>query len=131
VSIASLGLGATFLAVFIVRRNHWWALIPACTFFGLAGWMVLGMHFTLIGTHPVFPIVCVGLSFLVIYLHSFQKQAMRWSLLVGVLVVIASFFYLLGILLARWRMLWPVILLICGCLLPLGVVLLDRKRKGP
>jgi len=66
----------------------------------------------------------------VIWVFSVQKQRMRWSLLVGVLIVSASFFYLLGILLARWSILWPVVLLLAGLLIPLWTIFSDRRRRG-
>jgi hypothetical protein len=58
-----------------------------------------------------------------------QKRRMRWSLLVGSIIVAVASLYLLGILLARWSALWPVLLLLAGLLVPLGIVLAER-RKG-
>jgi len=129
-SLFSLGVGLTFLAVFLTRRNHWWALLPAGIFIGLGSWAELGSRFGLIGWHPVSVVFCLGISFLVVYLYSVQKRRMRWSLLTGVIVVAVSFFYLLVILLSRWSMLWPVVLLLAGVLLPLWLVLAERGRRG-
>ena len=42
-------------------------------------------RFPVIGWHPVAPLLFLGISFLVIWLYSVQKQRMRWSLLVGAL----------------------------------------------
>ncbi len=128
-SLFSLGLGLTFLSVFFSRRNHWWALIPAGTCIGLAGWLEGGFLFPLVAAHPVFLVFALGVSFLVIYLYSVQKRRMRWSLFVGLLIAFLSFCYLLVLLLARWSMLWPVALLLLGLLVPAAILLLDRRAR--
>jgi hypothetical protein len=127
--LSSVGLGLTFLSVFLTRRNHWWALIPACTFFGLAGWAVQGSQLPVIDYHPVFLIFAIGTSFLVIYLYSVQKSRMRWSLITGLIIVSSSFCYLLVILLSRWSALWPAALLLIGLLVPAGILVADRRRR--
>jgi hypothetical protein len=127
--IFSVGLGLTFLAVFMTRKNHWWALIPACTFFGLSGWIALAMSVPVIGYHPVFLIFSIGAAFLVIYLYSFQKTRMRWSLITGSLIVFVSFGYLIVILLAHWSVLWPLVLILIGLFVPLGILFFERRSK--
>jgi len=129
-SLVSLGFALTFLALFYFRRGHWWVLIPSGVFTGLAVWVAISSRYPIIGWHPVAPILFLGIAFLVIWVFSVQKQRMRWSLLVGVLIVSASFFYLLGILLARWSILWPVVLLLAGLLIPLWTIFSDRRRRG-
>jgi hypothetical protein len=128
-SLFSLGFGFTFLTLFYFRRGHWWVLIPSGLFIGMAAWVAMIGRIAVIGWHPVVPVFCLGIAFLVIYLYSVQKGRMRWSLLVGSLIVAASLLYLLGILLARWSIMWPVLLLLAGLLVPLGIVLVER-RKG-
>jgi hypothetical protein len=129
--LSSIGLGLTFLSVFITRRNHWWALIAACTFFGIAGWFVQATRIPVIGWHPVFLAFAIGASFLIIYLFTVQKARMRWSLLTGAIIVTASFCYLLVILLSRWSVLWPAALLLIGLLVPAGILIIDRRvRRG-
>jgi hypothetical protein len=123
----STGLGLTFLSVFLTRRNHWWALIPTCVFFGLAGWCIIGSNVPALGSHPIFPIFMLGISFLVIYLYSVQKVKMRWSLITGSVIVLVSFCYLLAILLARWIALWPIVLLLIGLLVPVGILFTERR----
>jgi hypothetical protein len=129
-SLFSLGFGLTFLTLFSFRRGHWWMLIPSGVFIGLAIWVEMGSRYPVIGWHPVAPILCLGIAFLVIWLYAVQKRRMWWSLLVGALVVTASFLYLLGILLARWSILWPVVLLLAGLLIPLWIVFADRRKRG-
>jgi hypothetical protein len=129
--LSSIGLGLTFLSVFITRRNHWWALIAASTFFGIAGWFAQGSMIPVVGWHPVFLIFAVGVSFLVIYLFTVQKSRMRWSLLTGTIIVAVSFCYLLVILLSRWSALWPAALLLIGLLVPVVILIADRRtRRG-
>ncbi len=128
-SLFSLGLGLTFLSVFLTRKNHWWALIPACTFFGIAAWTALGSRIPELGYHPLILIFSLGLAFLVIYINSFQKARMRWSFLTGILIMGVSFCYLVALLLAHWSVLWPVILLLVGLLIPVGIVFADRRLR--
>ncbi len=128
--LLSLGLGLTFLALFYFRRGHWWVLIPCGFFVGAAVWILMGGHGGLIGWHPVAPLLGLGLSFLVIYLYSVQKNRMQWSLLVGSIISTAAFLYLLGILLATWSMLWPVVLLLIGLLLLLWLIVADHAKRG-
>jgi hypothetical protein len=128
-SMHALGLGLTFLALFYFRRGHWWVLIPAGLCIGISLWVAMGSHFPAFGWHPVAPVLFLGLSFLVIWVYSVQKKRMRWSLLVGAIIVTAAFFYLLGILLAKWSILWPVVLLLVGLLVPLWIVFADRRRR--
>ena len=97
---------------------------------GLSVWVALGRRLPVIGWHPVAPLLFTGIAFLVIWLLSVQKSRMRWSLIVGVLVVSVSLLYLLGILLSRWSILWPAVLLVTGLLIPLGIALADRRRAS-
>jgi hypothetical protein len=129
-SLFSLGFGLTFLTLFFFRRGHWWVLIPSGLFIGTSLWAVMGSWIPLIGWHPVAPLLCLGIVFLVIWLYSVQKGRMRWSLLVGALIVSMSFFYLLGILLARWSILWPIVLLLAGLLIPLWIFVMERRARG-
>jgi hypothetical protein len=127
-SLFSLGFGLTFLTLFYFRRGHWWVLIPSGVFIGQSIWVEMISNVPIFGWHPIAPLLFLGISFLVIWLYSVQKQRMRWSLITGALVVGASFLYLLGILLARWSILWPVILLLAGLLFPLWVLVARRSR---
>jgi len=128
-SLFALGLGLSFLILFYSLRSHWWMLLPSGFSVGLAAFIMAGSH-SLIGWHPVFPLFCLGVAFIVIYLYSAQRQRMRWSLLVGFIIVSVSVLYLLGILLARWSALWPVVLLLAGLLIPLWIVFVDRRGRG-
>jgi hypothetical protein len=126
----ALGLGLSFLTLFYSLRSHWWMLIPSGFSLGSAAWIVAGSHSPLLGWHPVIPLFCLGITFLVIYLYSMQGKRMRWSLLVGFIIVSVSLLYLLGILLARWSILWPVVLLLAGLLIPVWIVFIDRRVGG-
>ena len=129
-SALALGLGLTFLTLFYFRRGHWWVLIPSGVFIGLSVWVEMVVRVPVIGWHPVAPLMLLGISFFVIWLYSVQKERMRWSLLVGTLIVSGSFLYLLGILLARWSILWPAILLLAGLLFPLWMAVAGRRSHG-
>jgi hypothetical protein len=127
--LTAAGFGLTFLSVFLTRRNHWWALIPACASLGTALWAFVGSRFPVVGWHPIPVVLCVGLSFFWIYLSAIQKRRMRWCLLAGSLVVAAAVVYLLALLLVRWLALWPLVLVVAGLGLPAGFLLADRKRR--
>lgn len=129
-ALFAFGLGLSFLTLFYSLRGHWWLLIPSGFSLGLAAWIAEGGHFHLIGWHPVLPLFFLGTAFLVIYLYSVQRRRMRWSLLVGFIVMSVSLLYFLGILLARWSILWPVVLLLAGLLFPLWIVVGDRRAAG-
>jgi hypothetical protein len=120
----AFGLGLSFLALFYSLRSHWWMLIPSGFSIGAAAGILV--H-PLIGWHPVVPLFFLGAAFFVIYLYSVQRQRMRWSLLVGFIIISVSFLYLLGILLARWSILWPVVLLLAGLLIPVWIIFIDRR----
>ena len=126
----TLGLGLSFLTLFYSLRSHWWMLIPAGFSVGSAAWILVGSHLSLIGWHPVLPLFFLGVAFLVIYLYSVRGQRMSWSLLVGFIIVTVSILYLLGILLARWSILWPVVLLLAGLLIPVWIFFIDRRVGG-
>jgi hypothetical protein len=120
----AFGLGLSFLALFYSLRSHWWMLLPSGFSIGAAAGI---LAHPLIGWHPVVPLFFLGAAFFVIYLYSVQRQRMRWSLLVGFIIVSVSFLYLLGILLARWSILWPVVLLLAGLLIPVWIIFIDRR----
>ncbi len=126
-SLLALGLGVTFLSVFLSRRNHWWALIPGGAMIGVTGWIEIGSLVPLLRPHPVFLVFALGVAFLVIYAYSVQKRRMRWSLFVGLVIVFLSFCYLVVLLLAMWTMLWPVALLLVGLLVPLAILFFERR----
>ena len=126
----SLGFGLTFLALFYFRRGHLWVLIPTGVFIGCSAWIVMALHFPVFGWHPILPLGCLGISFLLIWLYSVQKRRMQWSLIVGLIIVAAAFFYLLGVLLTRWSILWPVLLILAGLLIPVWITLRGRRGRG-
>jgi hypothetical protein len=123
----ALGLGLSFLILFYSLRSHWWMLLPSGFSVGTAAWILAAGHSPVIGWHPVLALLFLGTAFLVIYLYSVQRRRMRWSLLVGFIIVSASLLYLLGILLARWSILWPVVLLLAGLLIPFWILFVDRR----
>jgi hypothetical protein len=128
-ALTAAGFGATFLAVFLTRRNQWWALIPSGACFGTALWAFVGPRFPVVGWHPVPVVFCLGLSFFAIYLSAIEKRRMRWCLLVGSLAVAAALVYLLSLLLVRWLALWPLALVVIGLCVPAGLVFADLRRR--
>jgi hypothetical protein len=126
--LISIGIGLTFLSIFISRKNNWWFLIPAGSFFGFASWFIMNFFSPVVGYHPVFLLLWVGISFLIIYIYSFQKERMKWSLYTGMTIIIISGIYYLVILLAKLAIMLPLLLILIGLIIPLTVILLDRRK---
>ncbi len=125
-SLFSLGFGLTFLALFCIRRGHWWVLIPSGVFIGLAIGVEIGAGFPIIGWHPVAALFCPGdlLPRHLALLRAEEADAVEPPR--GGDHRDASFLYLLGILLARWSILWPVVLLLAG----LADSSVDRRSRS-
>lgn len=127
--LTAAGFGLTFLAVFLTRRNQWWALIPSGAFLGTALWAFVGRRFPVVGWHPVPVLLGIGLAFFAIYLSAIQRRRMRWCLPAGSAVVAAGLVYLLALLLVRWIALWPLALVVAGLAVPAALLLADRRRR--
>ncbi|MCS7039430.1 MAG: hypothetical protein RMN24_00820 [Anaerolineae bacterium] len=74
--------GAAFLAVYLRRREHWWALIPGFTLLGLSLLVGLGMISPVWADRigPALFLGSIGLSFWLIYL---LHRRQWWALIPG------------------------------------------------
>jgi len=121
------GLGVAFLAVFLVRRDFWWAIIPAGVLLTLA--LVAGLSSTLPG-EAVGGILFLGmgLTFALLSLVQTPQGRMRWALIpAGVLLLLglAAFAVAGGALL---NYLWPAALILAGIYLLARFFFASRKR---
>ena len=108
-------IGVSFLFVYLLNRQGWWAILPAGTLLTLA--IVAGLSRFLSGmvTGGVF-FLGLGLTFLVLYFLDIPTGRMRWPLIPGGILL------LMGVLLSLsatgiLNVLWPVGLILLGILL--------------
>jgi hypothetical protein len=127
----SLGIGLTFLTIFLFRKKHWWALIPSGISFGFVTWIILMKSQSIIGYHPVVLIFYLSLSFLTIFIFSVQKQKKKWALLTGAILFAISLLYFLIILIYKNKLLLSIILIILGfgILIFLGIMEILKRKK--
>lgn len=121
------GLGLAFVAVFLARRDFWWAIIPGGVMLTLA--VVAGLASTLAG-ELVGGILFlgIGLTFVLVSLVPTPAGRMRWALIpAAVLLVLglAAFAAAGG---ALFNYVWPVVLILAGLYLLARFVRAGRAR---
>lgn len=127
-SLVLAGLALSFWAILIVRKEHWWALVPAGVLTTVA--ILLGLWTRLDGTgRMAVLLVGIGLMFLLLYVMRYDEHDARWAavpagalLLLGVVVLIDAL--PLPVWLQDW---WPIIMVIAGALL----ITLGLTRRKP
>jgi hypothetical protein len=123
------GLGITFILLFLFQKNHWWALIPSGVLLGSASYFFISQLDSLIRYHPILILIGLSISFITIYLFSYQKEKMKWSLLTGLIIFSASLLYFVGIILFHWQVLLPFLIILLGVSLFIFIMLSDSKKK--
>ncbi len=110
------GIGLSFWAVYLARREHWWAIIPGGVLFTLAA--VAGMDTVFqrmerrVDTGGVF-FVGLGLTFALVGLLPTPRGRMRWAFIPAlVLVIMGLFIFAAAEQLLNY--LWPVALILFG-----------------
>jgi hypothetical protein len=124
--LAGVALG--FWAVLIVRREQWWAVIPAGTLTTVAALLALWSRLDLPGRMAVL-FVGVGVTWLLLYVLRYNRGDARWAsvpagalLLLGVVTLIAAL--PLPTVILSW---WPIALVIGG----LALVIAGFARRRP
>lgn len=109
------GVGLPFLLIFLLDRDHWWALIPGMTMIGIAAAIFLE-GIGVIGGPATGGLIVggVALGFLSIYLVDRQQW---WALIPGGATGIVAFFLMLA---AASRFIWPVAIILTGLLMLRG-----------
>lgn len=121
IPLVLFGMALGFWAVLLVRREHWWALIPAGVLTVLA--VELGLWNRL---DPVWRMAVlylgIGVVFLLLYAIRYEEADTRWAaipaaamLLFGLVTVMQSL--PLPLLLKQW---WPILLAVAGLGLGIG-----------
>jgi len=116
--IVLFGMALGFWAIVIVRKEHWWALVPAGVLTTVGVLFGLWSRLTDAG-RPAVLYIGIGLVFLLLYAIRYDEADARWAsvpagalLLLGV-ATLAAALELPGVL-ADW---WPISLVVAGLVL--------------
>jgi hypothetical protein len=129
--VFSIGIGLTFLLIFLFRKKHWWSLIPAGISLGFAIWIILIKNNSYIGYHPIILIFNLGITFIIIYIYSVQKIKKKWALITGSIITVVSLMYFVIILIYKNRFLLSIILIILGAGILIFLLIMEilKRRK--
>lgn len=120
------GIGLSFWAIYLVRREYWWAIIPGGVLFTLAAVAAVS---ELVGGREAGTIFFLGLSltFGLVYLLPTPRGRMSWALIpAGVLLLFAIFLATNFVLVSQ--IVWPILLILIGFYLLFRSF---RSRSGP
>jgi hypothetical protein len=127
-SLVLFGMALGFWAILFVRKEHWWALVPAGVLTTVAVLLGLWPRLDAEGRLAVL-FVGIGLMFLLLYIMRYDEHDARWAavpagalLLLGVVTLVSAL--PLPTVVAQW---WPVLLVVGGALL---VILGLARRKA-
>lgn len=123
-------LGLSFLLVFVVRRDFWWALIPAGVLFtlGVVAWLDDGGRTTAIGPFardaltPGIFFLGLALTFFAVFLALGGKKGRWWALITA--VVLALFALAVSATISGWALwIWPALVILAGAAMVLRALL--------
>ena len=121
-SLVLFGMAIGFWAILIVRKEHWWALVPAGVLTTVAVLFGLWDQLDQTGRLAVL-LIGIGLMFLLLYIMRYDEHDARWAavpagalLLLGVVTLVDALFSTsrTPAALVDW---WPIALVIAGLLL--------------
>jgi hypothetical protein len=129
-SLVLFGMALSFWAILIVRKEHWWALVPAGVLTTVAVLFGLWPRLDAAGRTAVL-LIGIGLMFLLLYAIRYDEHDARWAavpagalLLLGVVTLVGAL--PLPTVVADW---WPIVLVVAGALL---IILgLTRRKAEP
>ena len=131
--IVLFGMALGFWAIVIVRKEHWWAVVPAGVLTTVG--VLFGLWSRLIDAgRPAVLYIGIGLVFLLLYAIRYDEADARWAsvpagalLLLGA-ATLAAALQLPGVL-AQW---WPIVLVVLGLVLTtLGFALRKPAAVAP
>jgi hypothetical protein len=129
-SLILFGMALGFWAILIVRKEHWWALVPAGVLTTVA--VLLGLWPRLDATGRLAVLFTgVGLMFLLLYVLRYDEHDARWAaipagalLLLGVVTLVTAL--PLPAVVESW---WPILMVLVGAVL---IILgLTRRKSEP
>lgn len=106
-------IGLSFLIIYAINREHWWAIIPGGVLMSLA--LMVGLEELLGDGELVVSIFFIGmaLTFGVVALIPTPSGRMRWAWIpAGVLFVMGVIFF--GIAVASFKYIWPAGIIVAG-----------------
>ena len=129
-ALVLLGMALGFWAILIVRKEHWWALVPAGVLTTVAVMLGLWSRLDPLGRLAVL-LTGIGLMFLLLYVMRYDEHDARWAavpagalLLLGAVTLVTAL--PLPAVVKDW---WPILLVIGGALL---IILgLARRKSEP
>ena len=130
-SLVLAGVALGFWAVLIVRKEQWWALLPAGALTTVAVLLALWGRLEPAGRMVVL-LAGIGLTWLLLYVLRYNQRDTRWAsvpagalLLLGAVTLIGAF--PLPTVVRNW---WPIALVVGGLLLVIAGLAV-RKPAGP
>ena len=117
-SLALAGIALGFWAVLIVRREQWWALVPAGALSTVAALLALWGQLDAAGRMVVL-LVGMGLTWLLLYVFRYNQRDTRWASVPAGALLILGAVTLIGalpmpLIVRNW---WPMALVLGGLLL--------------
>jgi hypothetical protein len=130
-SLALAGIALGFWAVLIVRREQWWALVPAGALTTVAILLALWGQLALAGRMAVL-LVGMGLTWLLLYALRYNQGDTRWASVPAGALLLLGGVTLIGalpmpVVVRNW---WPIALVVAGLVAVIGG-LATRKPAGP
>jgi len=126
-TILGIGFGTTFLIVFLLQKAQWWALLPTGSLYGVSLWISMVSIQPQISYHPVFLLLCIGVSFLCIYFFSVQKLKMRFALFTGSIIILSAVIYYFLIFFIEFKLFWAILLIVLGISIPIIFIIINKK----
>jgi hypothetical protein len=127
-SLVLAGMALGFWAVLLVRKEHWWALLPAGVLTTVAVLFGLWGRLDPTGRLAVL-LIGVGLTFLLLYVIRYSQHDTRWAAVPAGALLLLGAVTLIDALptpgwLAEW---WPIALVVGGLVL----IILGLTRRQP
>ena len=122
-TIILAAVGLPFLLIYIIDRQHWWALIPAFTMVGVAAGVFLEGAGTITGQATAgFVLGGISLGFLFVYV---VDRELWWALIPGGIMGLMAMIFLLA---TAARFILPVAIILFGLLLLYRNLASDRQQ---
>lgn len=113
--IATGGIGAAFLIIFLINIQNWWALIPAGVLLSISVGLLTNTLIPSVDVGGVF-LIGLGLTFGVIGLLPTEQGRMRWAFIPALVLIVIGFFILVAAF-NLFSVLWPLALIAAGILI--------------
>ena len=122
--ISTAGIGISFLLVYLISRENWWALIPSGIFLSLSAMSLLEeFEFTEFDTDGIL-FLGLGVTFLLLYVLPNPSGRLKWA------IIPASIMLLLGILISIGNYYDVEDLIFPALIIFLGILILINSIKN-